>query len=96
MPLPLEGADDDDRVPKFSDSELSIFLRNSCPRSWRDAQATDNLKYLNLTAQANLYSSLQKLEDSKSRSNNNNNQKYNKSRNGRNNHQNNNNGSRTN
>jgi hypothetical protein len=37
MPLPLEGADEDDRVPKFSDSELSIILRKACPRSWRDS-----------------------------------------------------------
>jgi hypothetical protein len=34
MPLPLEGAEEEDRVPKFSDSELSIILRSACPRSW--------------------------------------------------------------
>jgi hypothetical protein len=65
MPLPLEGADEDDRVPKFSISELSIILRNACPRSWRDAQVTANQKYMSLTAQANYFSSLKKLEDNK-------------------------------
>jgi hypothetical protein len=54
-PLPLEGADEDDRVPKFSDSELSTILREACPNSWRDAQVSANLKYMSLTAQASYF-----------------------------------------
>jgi hypothetical protein len=80
MPLPLEGDDESDRVPKFSDSELSIILRKACPRSWRDAQVTANLKYMSLTAQANYFSSLKKLEDNKPNrngiGNNNNNNRH--------------------
>jgi transposase InsO family protein len=98
MPLPLEGANEDDRVPKFSDSELSVILRNSCPRAWRDAQITANLKYLSLSAQANYYSSLRKLEDNKSGNNNNNqrNDRNDRNRNGKTNNRNNNNRSNRN
>jgi hypothetical protein len=30
MPIPIEGGDDDYRVPKLSQSELSSILRKSC------------------------------------------------------------------
>jgi hypothetical protein len=80
MLLPLEGGEEDDRVPKFSDSELSTILQKSCPRSWCDAQVSANLKYMSLTAQANYFSSLKKPEDNKpkrnGKGNNNNNNRH--------------------
>ncbi len=63
MPLPFDGAEEEDRVPRFSDAELSIILRKACPKSWREAQVKANLKNLNLNEQANYYSSLKKMED---------------------------------
>jgi hypothetical protein len=49
MPIPIEGGDDDDHVPKFSESELSIILHKSYPRSWGNAQVSANFRYLSLT-----------------------------------------------
>ncbi len=72
MPLPFEGAEDEeDRVPRFSDAELSEILRKACPKSWREAQVKANLKNLNLNEQANYCSSLKKMEDPPSNGNNN-------------------------
>jgi hypothetical protein len=65
MPIPMEGGDDDDRVPKFLELELSIILHKSCPCSWCDAQVSADFRYLSLTAQANSFSSLKNLEDNK-------------------------------
>jgi hypothetical protein len=60
MPLPFEGGDENDRVPKFSDSELSIILQKSCLCSWRDAQVTAHLKYNELNSTSKLFLQSQK------------------------------------
>jgi hypothetical protein len=65
MPLPLEGGDEDNHVPKFSDCELSIVLHKVCPSLWHDTPVSANLKYMSLTAQASYFSGLKKLEDNK-------------------------------
>jgi len=68
MPLPEEGAEEEDRIVSFSEAELRNILKKASPRSWRDTQEKSNIRFDSVTAQVQYYEKLRNIDE---RNNNN-------------------------
>ena len=63
MPLPEEGADEDDRIEEFSDAELRNILKKAGPREWRETQDKSNIRFDSIAAQVQYYEKLRNIGD---------------------------------
>jgi len=43
MPLPEEGADEEESINSFTEAELRNILKKASPRTWRDTQEKSNI-----------------------------------------------------
>jgi hypothetical protein len=80
----------DELTPKLTDPELTVILKNACPKSWAKKQTEANLKHMSLQQQTAYYTGLRKVEDnSNDKSNRNRNDRRRNNRNNNNNNRNN-------
>ena len=63
MPLPEEGAIEDDRVEGFSEAELRNILKKASPRGWRDTQEKSNIRFNSTAAQVQYYEKLRNIDE---------------------------------
>ena len=45
IPLPKEGADEEERIDSFTEAELRNILKKASPRAWRDTQEKSNIRF---------------------------------------------------
>ena len=61
---PVPNPDQPDQTtPKLTDPELTVILKNACPKSWAKKQTEANLKHMSLQQQTSYYTGLRKVED---------------------------------
>ena len=58
MPLPEEGADEEDRIVSFTEAELRNILKKASPRARRDTQEKSNIRFDSVAAQVQYYEKL--------------------------------------
>lgn len=92
MPLPEEGAEEEDRINGFSEAELRNVLRKAGPRDWKDTQDKSNIRFDSTAAQVQYYEKLRNIDEkklarnkSKNSNHNNNNKNNNRKQGNRNN-----------
>ena len=59
MPSPVEN---EQEVPKFSDSELRVILQNCGPKNWKTSQVRAAYRPSNLSEQTQYFEGLRQLE----------------------------------
>ena len=63
MPLPEEGANEDERIDGFIEAELRIILKKASPRAWRDTQEKSNIRFDSVSAQVQYYEKLRNIDE---------------------------------
>ena len=63
MPLPEEGADEEDRIVSFTEAELRNILKKASPRAWRDTQEKSNIRFDSVAAQVQYYEKLRNIDE---------------------------------
>ena len=63
MPLPEEGADEEESINSFTEAELRNILKKASPRTWRDTQEKSNIWFDSLSAQVQYYEKLRNIDE---------------------------------
>ena len=63
MPLPEEGANEEERIESFTDAELRNIFKKASPRAWRDTQEKSNIRFDSVAAQVQYYEKLRNIDE---------------------------------